>query len=64
MLPGFLTHSKGISGKMKIVRAQNGVIFIKSKLIPCTHGFATRVGGVSRAKHTASLNLAFGRGND
>jgi YfiH family protein len=49
---------------MKIVHAPNGVIYIKSKLIPCTHGFAARVGGVSKAVHTASLNLAFGRGDD
>ena len=28
------------------------------------HGFSTRHGGVSTCEHTASMNLAFGRGDD
>ena len=49
---------------METVYAPNGVVYLKSGLIPCTHGFATRVGGISRVRHTASLNLAFGRGDN
>lgn len=43
---------------------KNGVRFYRSALLPCPHGFATRVGGVSEKPHTKSLNLAFGRGDD
>lgn len=49
---------------METVYAPNGVVYLKSGLIPCTHGFATRVGGISRVRHTASLNFAFGRGDN
>ena len=42
----------------------NGVELYRSELIPCPHGFATRIGGVSTEAHTRSLNLAFGRGDD
>lgn len=42
---------------------QNGVWFYRSELLPCPHGFATRIGGVSKEAHTKSLNLAFGRGD-
>lgn len=42
---------------------KNGVSYYRSELIPCPHGFSTRLGGVSREPHTASLNLAFGRGD-
>ncbi len=44
--------------------AEDGVVFFKSTLLPCPHGFATRIGGVSREPHLASLNLAFGRGDE
>ena len=39
-------------------------MFYKSDIIPCKHGFSCREGGVSTLPHTASLNLAFGRGDD
>lgn len=47
-----------------LVRADNGVEFLRSDLIPYSHGFSTRIGGRSTAAHTASLNLAFRRGDD
>ncbi len=40
---------------------ENGVVYYRSLLIPCAHGFSTRIGGVSKLKHTASLNLGVGR---
>ncbi len=43
---------------------KNGVCYFKSSLIRSAHGFSTRLGGVSALSHTASLNLAFGRGDD
>lgn len=43
---------------------KNGVWFYRSELLPCPHGFATRIGGVSDKAHTKSLNLAFGRGDE
>lgn len=43
---------------------KNGVKFFRSALLPCPHGFATRIGGVSEKPHTRALNLAFGRGDD
>ncbi len=46
------------------ITADNGVKFLKSDILPVTHGFSTRVGGVSTHTHTSSLNLAFGRGDD
>ncbi len=48
----------------ELVTAENGVKFLKSDKISVPHGFATRVGGVSREAHTASLNLAFRRGDE
>lgn len=39
-------------------------MFYKSDMISCRHGFSTREGGVSTLSHTASMNLAFGRGDD
>ncbi len=47
-----------------LITAENGVKYLKSDIIPVPHGFATRIGGVSREAHTASLNLAFGRGDE
>lgn len=49
---------------MRIITAKNGIKYLRSDLIRCTHGFSTRVGGTSKLPHTASLNLAFGRGDD
>ena len=46
------------------VTAKNGVKYLKSDILPVTHGFSTRIGGVSTHAHTSSLNLAFGRGDD
>lgn len=36
----------------------------KSDIIGVRHGFSTREGGVSAHAHTATMNLAFGRGDD
>ncbi len=47
-----------------LITAPNGVKYLRSDIIPVRHGFATRVGGVSTEAHTASLNLAFRRGDD
>ncbi len=49
---------------MRLVTAQGGVSFLRSDLITFPHGFSTRLGGVSTLPHTASLNLAFGRGDE
>ncbi len=47
-------------------KVKNGeVVFYVSKLLEgVKHGFSSRTGGVSAHEHTASLNLAFGRGDD
>ncbi len=47
----------------EIIRAKNGVNFLKSDKIPFNHGFSTRIGGDFETNHTASLNLAFDRGD-
>jgi YfiH family protein len=44
--------------------ASNGVVYYSSEKLGVTHGFSTRLGGVSSYEHTSSLNLAFGRGDD
>lgn len=49
---------------MRLVTAPNGVSLFRSDLITFPHAFATRLGGVSTLPHTASLNLAFGRGDE
>lgn len=49
---------------MQLITAQGGVSFLRSDLISFPHAFATRLGGVSTLPHTASLNLAFGRGDE
>ncbi len=46
------------------MQTRDGVSFVTSDLLKSRHAFATRHGGVSRLPHTASLNLAFGRGDD
>ena len=46
------------------LKEKNGVCFYQSELLPCPHGFSTRVGGVSEEAHTKSMNLAFFRGDD
>ncbi len=38
--------------------------FLTSDLLTARHAFSTRLGGVSGLPHTASLNLAFGRGDE
>ena len=48
---------------MECIVAENGVVFYRSKLIPCIHGFSTRIGGVSKLPHTRGLNLGVGRGD-
>ena len=47
----------------RIVRAGE-VVYLASDLLTSPHAFATRLGGVSALPHTASLNLAFGRGDE
>lgn len=39
-------------------------MFIKSNILRSGNAFSTRQGGVSAHEHTASLNLAFGRGDE
>ncbi len=46
------------------ITAENGVVFFRSTLLPCPHGFSARIGGKSALAHTSSLNLAFRRGDD
>lgn len=46
---------------MKRVTAPNGTVYYRSDIIPCPHGFSTRIGGVSTLAHTASLNLGVKR---
>lgn len=48
---------------MQRVCAKNGVVYYCSEIIPCIHGFSTRIGGVSRLPHTESLNLGVERGD-
>ncbi len=43
---------------------KNGVFFLVSDVLRSRHAFATRHGGVSQLPHTATLNLAFGRGDE
>ena len=45
------------------ITADNGVVYYRSELISCPHGFSTRIGGVSELPHTKSLNLGIGRGD-
>ena len=49
---------------MERVVATNGVVFYRSELIPCPHGFSTRIGGISKLPHTAGLNLGLDRGDE
>lgn len=49
---------------MEKCKAANGVEYYRSPLLrDVRHGFSTRLGGVSTLRHTASMNLAFGRGD-
>ena len=49
---------------MKRVIAPNGTVYYRSELLSCPHGFSTRIGGVSTRPHTATMNLAFDRGDE
>ena len=49
---------------MERVVSPNGVVYYRSQLLPCPHGFSTRLGGVSRLEHTESLNLGIDRGDE
>ncbi len=40
------------------------ILYFKSGNIAVPHGFSTRHGGVSTLPHTATMNLAYGRGDD
>lgn len=46
------------------LQEKGGVYFYRSVLLPCPHGFSTRIGGVSTHAHTKGLNLAYGRGDE
>ena len=46
------------------ITSANGVRYMKSNKLKARHGFATRIGGLSKNEHTKSLNLAFGRGDE
>lgn len=48
---------------MERIVAKNGVTFYRSDIIPCIHGFSTRIGGISQLSHTKGLNLGFDRGD-
>lgn len=41
-----------------------GVTYVVSDALLSRHAFSTRMGGVSTLPHTASLNLAYGRGDE
>ena len=43
---------------------RGGVAYLASDTLASPHAFSTRIGGVSVLPHTASLNLAFGRGDE
>lgn len=47
-----------------IFKTVDNVTFGVSENITAPHGFSTRAGGVSSLPHTASMNLAYGRGDD
>ena len=42
---------------------KSGIIYKSTLLDGVCHGFSTRLGGVSRASHTATMNLGFDRGD-
>lgn len=46
------------------IKSINNVTLLQSANIPVPHGFSTRHGGISSLPHTASMNLAYGRGDD
>lgn len=62
-MPSVIKYHHERREAMKTIHAENGVIYIKSDLIPCPHAFSTRRGGISRHRHTSQLNLAFNRGD-
>lgn len=43
---------------------ESGIIYRSTVLDGICHGFSTRLGGVSKAAHVASMNLGFERGDD
>ena len=43
---------------------KQGVTYLASDCLMARHAFSTRLGGVSDLPHTATLNLAFGRGDE
>ncbi len=49
---------------MRLIKSENQVEYIRAELLCSNHAFSTRIGGVSALPHTASLNLAFGRGDE
>ena len=43
---------------------ESGIIYKSTALDGISHGFSTRLGGVSKAAPVASMNLGFERGDD
>lgn len=46
------------------IEIKRNIIFFTSSNIAVPHGFSTRHGGISSLPHTATMNLAYGRGDD
>ena len=60
-----LLFGKGDSIFMAFRTVRAGeVVYLASDMLASPHAFATRLGGGSVLPHTASLNLAFGRGDE
>ena len=53
-----------LSSEPFVLCERAGVPYYRAKNLSFPHGFSTRFGGVSQKPHLASLNLAFGRGDD
>jgi len=46
------------------IELKSNIIYLTSSNIAVPHGFSTRHGGISSLPHTATMNLAYGRGDD
>ena len=57
-------HLQALSSAPFSLCQTNGVFYYRADTIEILHGFSTRLGGVSEMPHLASLNLAYGRGDD
>ena len=47
-----------------LLREKGGVPFYVSTLLPCSHAFSTRAGGVSTLPHLKSMNIGENRGDE